>query len=315
MPTTTLPPAPHRPFEAGELRRHLDMYVVCETSLVLGHAVFRDALLDLAEKGALAQALAALLNPGQQDSVALAHVLKGEAACMGLSSLSRAAASMEQCLLNVDRRASASLLHDLHESLWAAWCNSHELLHALGFLPEPDQFQRQRGFDQQLPLYPLRLIGNVAPTLPEPGGTASITLVQVAYISEKLPDYPINLLDLLDNCAKNNPPCGLTGMLLVSDTHYFQLLEGPHDEVHHALNKIRRDPRHTGMRIVSDMAVDTRSVPEWSMAICQVKVGEGQFALNNALLNSPGTCMEKMVLPGHARDLLQGFCEGVTLVV
>lgn len=314
MSTTTLTHPPQRPFEAGELRRHLDMYVLCETSLVLGHAVFRNALMDFAEKGALAQALAALLSPAQQDGVALAHVLKGEAACMGLSSVSRVAASMEQCLLDVNKHPTPSLLHDLHESLWAAWCNSHELLHALGFLPEPDLFQRQRGFDQQLPLFPLRLIGNVAPELPEAGGSTAINLVQVAYISERLPDYPVNLLDLLDNCAKNNPPCGLTGMLLVSDTHYFQLLEGPQEAVHHALGKIRRDPRHTGMRIVSDMPVDTRSVPEWSMAICEVKVEAGHYALNNALLNSPGASLEKMVLPGPARDLLQGFCEGVTLL-
>ena len=315
MSNTTLTQPPQRPFEAGELRRHLDMYVVCETSLVLGQDVFRNALLEFAEKGALAQALDALLCTEPQNGAVLADVLKGEAACMGLTSVARVAGSMEQCMLDTGNLPSDSMRHDLHESLWAAWCNSHGLLHALGFMPQPDIFQRQRGFDQQLPLFPLRLIGKIAPVLPTPDKGSTPDLVQVAHISEKLPDYPINLLDLLDNYAKNNPTCGLTGMMLVSDTHYFQILEGPREAVHHALDKIRKDPRYVGLRVVSDMPIDTRSVPEWSMAICNVKVEAGHYALNNALINSPGTSLENMVLPGHARDLLQGFCEGVTLLV
>jgi hypothetical protein len=319
MSHAELSPPVHRPFEAGELRRHLDMYVLCETSLVLGQDALRQALQDFAETGALGQAIDMLLHPERKDGAALAHALRGEAACMGLLSVMRSAAVMQQRLTDEQHPASEQTRHELHESLWSAWCITHELLHALGFMPEPDIFQKQRGFAQQLPLFPVRLLSSVAPHLAATPGAKDAppndgTLVQVAYLSERLPDYPLNLMDLLDTSVRVNPSRGLTGMLLVSATHFFQVLEGPQDAVLLTLEKIRQDPRHTAFQLVSRAAVSSRSIPEWSMAICEVRMQSGRYALSNALLNGHGMELAELVQPGHAFDLLQGFCEGITLL-
>lgn len=315
MSHAELTPFAQRPFEAGELRRHLDMYVLCETRLVLGEYAMRQALVDFAETGALGQAMDMLLSPEAKDGVALAHALKGEAACMGLLSVQRCATAMQQRMEEASNHACHSTRHELHESLWAAWCTTHELLHALGFMPEPDVFQKQRGFAQQMPLFPMRLLNSFPPRSADahPGAQAE-PMVQVAYLSERLPDYPLNLLDLLDTCARSNPLRGLTGMLLVSQTHFFQLLEGPQSSVYEMLDDIRRDPRHTAFRLISDTQVSSRAIPEWSMAICEVRLESGRYALSNALLNGHGADLAKLVQPGHAFDLLQGFCEGITLL-
>jgi hypothetical protein len=75
-----------------------------------------------------------------------------------------------------------------------------------------------------------------------------------------------SLLDLLKHAHLRNEPRGLTGMLLYRDGLYLQFLEGKPDEVAGLLDRLRRDPRHTNIRILHKGNLPERLFPDWSMA-------------------------------------------------
>lgn len=303
----TPPPTHQRPFQAGELRRHLDMHVLSETCLVLGRDVLQQSLLDLCSQGALGRTLDALLTLEQTISASLVHSLKEDAASMGLVSVVRAAHVLETQGDSEPPLSTVASRHAAYEGLLSAWRISHELLHALGFMPEPDSFHRQMDLLSQVPHFPLRVIGQAS--FPAEG-TAARHMVQLTYMSEQVPELDLNLLDLLDSSEKNNPALEVTGVLLVSDTHFFQLLEGPADAVYSLYDRIRQDPRHTRVTTIHIEQLQARTVSDWSMAVCEVHTQGTRYALSNALFNGRGTHLEDLVLPGRGRQQLRRFCEG-----
>lgn len=305
----TQPPHGVRPFKAGELRRHLDMYVLSDTCLVLGREALQQSLQALAGPGALGHILDALLTKEQPITANQVHNLKEEAGSMGLLSLVRAATALETHLLDEHTLATATARHHLYDSLLSAWRISHELLHALGFMPEPDAFHQQLDLLGAQPSFPLRVIGSSPPP-----AASTATMVQLTYLSEQIPDIEVNLLDLLEVAGRVNPTLSITGMLLASSTHFFQLLEGPAEAVYGMYDSIRKDPRHTKVMTVSIEPIQTRSVPHWSMAMCEVRTQDGSYTLSNALLNGKGAHLDDMVLPGPGRQQLKRFCEGVLAV-
>jgi hypothetical protein len=74
------------------------------------------------------------------------------------------------------------------------------------------------------------------------------------------------LLDLLKISRVNNEARSLSGMLLYRDGLYLQLLEGSRDEITKLLIKLRKDPRHTDIRVLRQGELRKRLFPEWSMA-------------------------------------------------
>ena len=59
---------------------------------------------------------------------------------------------------------------------------------------------------------------------------------------------------------------GVTGLLCAARGRFLQVLEGPTDSVGLALERIRNDPRHHEIEILSDRPVETRTFSDWSMA-------------------------------------------------
>ena len=74
-----------------------------------------------------------------------------------------------------------------------------------------------------------------------------------------------DLADILESARRNNPRCGLTGMLLHIDGGFLQLLEGPWHAVQQTYERICRDERHDNPRILLDRPTDTRLFPDWTM--------------------------------------------------
>jgi hypothetical protein len=66
-------------------------------------------------------------------------------------------------------------------------------------------------------------------------------------------------------CAKNYRE-QLTGCLLFDREIFVQILEGEETKVSAAFQHIKCDPRHQGVRILSDQPVAARSFPVWAMA-------------------------------------------------
>jgi hypothetical protein len=58
----------------------------------------------------------------------------------------------------------------------------------------------------------------------------------------------------------------VTGLLIYSDLHFFQILEGEKKVVLELFSKISNDKRHSDIQILSENNVDVRSFPTWEMA-------------------------------------------------
>jgi hypothetical protein len=74
------------------------------------------------------------------------------------------------------------------------------------------------------------------------------------------------ILDILLIARQNNERLGVTGMLLYRDGNFLQVLEGPASVVDSLIQRIRRDPRHAGVIVVSRKNIEERQFQEWSMA-------------------------------------------------
>ena len=63
-----------------------------------------------------------------------------------------------------------------------------------------------------------------------------------------------------------NAEVGITGMLILRQGFFLQLLEGPESAVRNCYRRIIRDPRHTDATLVLQSNTDHRIFPVWSMA-------------------------------------------------
>lgn len=96
-------------------------------------------------------------------------------------------------------------------------------------------------------------------------------LTQVIYISTATYPFTDNdLKALLSVARRRNEALGLSGLLLYANGSFMQLLEGPKDAVDACLDKIRRDPRHTGINMLVRTEIAEREFAEWSMGFHRI---------------------------------------------
>ncbi|MCB1140987.1 MAG: EAL domain-containing protein [Leptospiraceae bacterium] len=95
----------------------------------------------------------------------------------------------------------------------------------------------------------------------------SVTRVYFSiYVSERTEVCTDSELEKILIQARNeNSKKGITGFLIYNDGIFMQILEGEEDEINQLLNKIRKDPRHSNMRIIINKYSDTRLFPNWAM--------------------------------------------------
>lgn len=72
--------------------------------------------------------------------------------------------------------------------------------------------------------------------------------------------------DILSASRDNNRKAGITGLLVFHDGVFFQVLEGEAADVSAVFEKISRDWRHSGCRVLFDEPVVSRAFGDWSMA-------------------------------------------------
>ncbi|WP_371036750.1 BLUF domain-containing protein [Rhodosalinus sp. FB01] len=83
--------------------------------------------------------------------------------------------------------------------------------------------------------------------------------------------------DILAASRRNNTVADITGLLLLHEGSYFQVLEGEETVVRACFARIGRDPRHHGLVTLRAGAEQERAFPHWRMG----------FARLDSL---PGTC-------------------------
>ena len=86
------------------------------------------------------------------------------------------------------------------------------------------------------------------------------------------------IASILNECQRNNPAHGITGVLCYSDEIFLQVLEGGRDAVCETFNAIVRDPRHEQVRLLHFEEISERRFGGWTMG--QVNIGK----VNSSLL-------------------------------
>ena len=87
-------------------------------------------------------------------------------------------------------------------------------------------------------------------------------------VYQSMASAPLDETELEDILAQSrawNTAHGLTGVLLHSQGHLMQVLEGSEDEVRYIFARIARDARHNGLVKLADGRIAERHFGQWSM--------------------------------------------------
>ncbi len=108
-------------------------------------------------------------------------------------------------------------------------------------------------------------------------------MLQLVYISSVTgaPDDAA----ILHASRRNNRRDDVTGLLYADRRRFLQALEGPAAKVEAAFERIRRDPRHRAVVVLSRREIDTREFGPWDMAARSPgEEGDAFFARVEALV-------------------------------
>jgi hypothetical protein len=96
-------------------------------------------------------------------------------------------------------------------------------------------------------------------------------LVSLTYTSlARLDLQTFDLEEIHRSARELNALDGITGLLVFNGTHFLQIIEGARSAIDDLVERLRRDPRHTGLEVRDERRVDARSFPDWSMELVRV---------------------------------------------
>ncbi len=91
-------------------------------------------------------------------------------------------------------------------------------------------------------------------------------LKHIGYISTSKKEMSDEeLVSLLEQARQTNNNHDITGMLIYSEKSFFQVIEGPSDNIKKIYSIIQKDDRHKNLLILFDEPIYERSFPEWTM--------------------------------------------------
>ncbi len=107
-------------------------------------------------------------------------------------------------------------------------------------------------------------------------------LTSVTYTSlARLDLQTSDLEDIHRSARESNALEGITGLLVFNGTHFLQIIEGSETAIEELVERLRKDPRHTGFEVRDQRKVDARSFPDWSMEL--VRVNASYFQARDTL--------------------------------
>lgn len=87
-----------------------------------------------------------------------------------------------------------------------------------------------------------------------------------------------DLNEIIDVSRRNNRKNGVTGMLLHIDRGFLQVLEGPKAAVEETFTRIKRDRKHTALRVLVEQETGGRLFDGWSMGFDRIDQGQARSA-------------------------------------
>ena len=64
---------------------------------------------------------------------------------------------------------------------------------------------------------------------------------------------------------------GITGLLIYNGMHFLQIIEGAENAIDDLVDRLRADPRHSGLEVRDERLVEQRSFSDWAMELAHVK--------------------------------------------
>jgi hypothetical protein len=109
-----------------------------------------------------------------------------------------------------------------------------------------------------------------------------MNLTSLTYTSLARLDLQSSDLEAIHRSARElNALDGITGLLVFNGTHFLQIIEGAHAAIYDLLERLRRDPRHSGLEVRDERKVEARSFPDWAMEL--VRVNASYFAARDTI--------------------------------
>lgn len=125
-------------------------------------------------------------------------------------------------------------------------------------------------------------------------------MLQLVYVSSVNPTHaPVAVEPILRTSRRNNQRDEITGLLYADGRRFLQVLEGPEHRVNAAFERIKADPQHRAIVILSRRDVADREFGRWEMA--QREPGED----GDAFVERVGTLIEGA--DPDVRATFQGF--------
>lgn len=98
---------------------------------------------------------------------------------------------------------------------------------------------------------------------------------------------------------------GISGILLFNGTHFLQWIEGPPEAIDELIERLRTDPRHSGIEIRDEQLSDERMFGGWSMKLVRVR-SSFRLAHDDVVPQLPDG------LPDHVRERILAMVEKIS---
>lgn len=93
-----------------------------------------------------------------------------------------------------------------------------------------------------------------------------MSLYQLVYLSQRSPECSNHALkEMLIHAREHNAEHNITGILMHSDSYFFQYIEGEQSEVLALYKKIKADTRHSDVVTISSGNIEHRAFSNWYM--------------------------------------------------
>ncbi|MGH7020494.1 MAG: BLUF domain-containing protein [Brevundimonas sp.] len=132
-------------------------------------------------------------------------------------------------------------------------------------------------------------------------------LHRAIYVSDAVGGAATSLLvlaEILGQSDRNNRRDGLTGVLMRHNGRFLQAIEGRRADVDRLMDRLRADPRHENVRLLSDHGVADRLFRDWPMTLVEMTPDAARL-LNGATLDQ--------LSPDRAEALLATAAEALPL--
>ncbi|MFK7945994.1 MAG: BLUF domain-containing protein [Saprospiraceae bacterium] len=110
----------------------------------------------------------------------------------------------------------------------------------------------------------------------------------------------MELSELLKESRKNNQKNNITGILLLVEGCFLQILEGEKSTIKTLYNKVKKDTRHNDILKISEGTTQERVFKEWSMGFKNIPFVEYKKQVGFEDISN-GDFIEKVIKTNHPR--------------